>query len=272
MNPASGPPQRPRARAMLDASEKQTVGTPEREVVSRASSSSISQTAASVKLNSGALSAGTKKPATGPHRASSPRSASQPVGSVRRSGLGRPGTNGPGRSKPTPQKPADAAKANRRPIKIHTKRAPLKWSFGGLTVSVRLLVMLAVVGVLIVTLVPLGLQWVRQEQAYHSAVNEVTTAQARADELRDELDQWNQEDYIAAEARERLGYVRPGETQYVITDAPEPVEDTEDAESHNNAAGPAKPWAWVVLESLKDADEPPASAGLVDSGSTGDGE
>ena len=272
MSSTPDPPQRPRARAMLDASEKQTVGAPEREVLRRTASSSTPKTATPQRTTSSGIATGARKPTTASLRSSTPWKETSFTWGGRKGGTGRPGSSGTkNHSKPAAQRPADAAKAPRRPIKIHTKRAPMKWTFGGLTISVRLLVVLAVVGVLVVTLVPLGLQWVKQEQAYHSAVNEVATAQARVEELQGELEKWNQEDYIAAQARERLGYVRPGETQYVITDAPEPEEDKEHAVAHNNATGPEKPWAWTVLESLKNADQPPASAGLVDSPRNGEG-
>lgn len=137
----------------------------------------------------------------------------------------------------------------------------MKWSFGGLTISVRLLVTLVVVGILAVTLVPLGLQWIKQEQSYRSIVTEVAVAEQKANSLRQDLAAWDDEDFIAATARERLGYVRPGETQYVVTDAPEREEQAAEVE-HNNLTGPPKPWMWQLAESLRDADLPPASSGL----------
>ena len=130
---------------------------------------------------------------------------------------------------------------------------------------------LAVTVVLLTTLVPLGLQWMKQEQAYRSVVAEVAAAEAGNEAMRDELAEWDNEDYVAAKARDRLGYVRPGETQFVVTDAPDAQSGLEEAAAEQANMGPAKPWMWHVAETLKDIDVPPSSAVAVSGGSTGDG-
>lgn len=180
--------------------------------------------------------------------ASKTRSATRPKKAERR------GTG------PDAQRPGDGSKSG-RPLRIHSKRESLKWSFGGLTISVRMLVSLVVVGIVAVTLVPLGLQWAKQEQEYRSVVAEVDAAQQRVTELREELAAWDDESFIAAAARERLGYVRPGATQFVVTDAPA-AEAEDDEASRNNLMGPPKPWMWNLSESLEYVDSPPASTGL----------
>ncbi|WP_099331694.1 FtsB family cell division protein [Actinomyces minihominis] len=244
MSSSPRPPQRPRTRSMLDASTKQTVTTPKEAKVAPQASEVPSSTGPTRVRRSTANGFG-YKPGT-----------SRPSGTTRPTGAREQ------RAKPMPQKPSEAGKATRKPIRIHSKREPLKWSFGGLTVSVRLLVAFVIVAVLVVVLVPLGLQWLRQEQSYHAVVAEVEAAEVRAGELQDQLARWEDEDYIAAQARERIGFVRPGETQFVVTDAPEPEESTDLGREHNNLSGPEKPWAWVVLESLREADQPSTTGEL----------
>lgn len=295
------PPARPRARGMLDASTKQTVTAASPSSSPRATSgtkpnnvrdsrvgagrpgASVSSTArAEESHRRDAARVPTASGTRGSTVSSSPRRTATPVAGVeapRGSRFGRfrarPGDDTKASSatrpkgadarasRPDTHRPGVGSKSSHRPLRIHSKRESLKWSFGGLTVSVRMLVTLAIAGMVAVTLVPLGLQWIKQEQAYRSIVAEVSTAQERAADLQDELAGWDDEDFVAAAARERLGYVRPGETQYVVTDAP-PAEVGEPEEDHNNLTGPAKPWMWGLAESLKDVDTPPASTGLAE--------
>lgn len=133
----------------------------------------------------------------------------------------------------------------------------LSWSFGGITISVRLLVLMVVVAAVVVTVVPVAFQWLQQEQAYRSAVEEVAQQSEYNQQLREQLADWEDEGYITAQARERLGFVREGETQFVVIDAPQSGEEPE--EHTEVLLGPPKPWSWLLLEALEDADDPPPS-------------
>ncbi len=135
-----------------------------------------------------------------------------------------------------------------------------RWSFGGLTVSVRLLGAAVVVGLLAVNLVPITLQWIQQEQEYRAVRAEVAAAEAYNQELQDSLDAWENKDYIASQARKRLGFVWPGETQYMVVDMP--VDEDVASESEQDSKSPEKPWSTQILESMVDADTPPPSEGL----------
>lgn len=144
---------------------------------------------------------------------------------------------------------------------------PLQWSFGGITISVQLLVVLVVVGVIIVTVVPTAFQWLQQERAYKSAVADVQEQSDYNEELRSQLKDWENEDYVTAQARDRLGYVREGETQFVVIDPPKPAE--EDATEKDETLAPPKPWAWALLEAVQDADDPPPSDKFASAWGTG---
>lgn len=133
----------------------------------------------------------------------------------------------------------------------------LKWSFGGLTMSVQLLVALVVVGVIIVAVVPTAFQWLQQERAYKSAVSDVELQREYNEELQEQLEDWEDEDFVTAQARERLGYVREGETQFVVIDPAEPKD--EDEHNDKDTLAPPKPWPWALLEAVQDADHPPPS-------------
>lgn len=58
----------------------------------------------------------------------------------------------------------------------------------------------------------------RQQQELAVAEQEIRDRQSRVDELETELARWDDPAYIKAQARERLGWVMPGETGYRVVD------------------------------------------------------
>lgn len=135
------------------------------------------------------------------------------------------------------------------------KRTHPTLSFGGLTISVRLLGIAVLASVLAVMLVPSLFQWWRQEQDLRDITARVAAAEEHNADMRNQLDLWKDPDYIASQARSRLGYVLPGETQYTVVD---PGTD-QDGASQIAAAepdGPARPWVQVLTASLSEADSP----------------
>ena len=89
---------------------------------------------------------------------------------------------------------------------------------GGLEISVRALFAVIMTGLLIALVLPSMYQWARQEQEYREIVAQVEEARAKKADVERQLELWNDQDYVASQARERLGYVRPGETQYSVVD------------------------------------------------------
>ena len=134
-------------------------------------------------------------------------------------------------------------------------------SVGGIGLSVRVLGFVAIVTMLAVNLVPIGLQWIQQEQEYRAILAEVEQTKQHKAELTASLAGWDDPDYVAAQARSRLGFVRPGETQYTILDLPQ--SEVTEAETPKDR-GVTKPWAALLLDSMKDSDEIPASSDLID--------
>lgn len=92
---------------------------------------------------------------------------------------------------------------------------------------------------------------------------QVTAAEQREEELSAELDRWATDEYVAAQARERLSFVLPGETAYRVLDPEVVVEDAELASQVPGAAtGPAlpvggavAPWYATVWDSVRLAGE-----------------
>lgn len=95
-------------------------------------------------------------------------------------------------------------------------------------------------------------------------------AQAEQDEqtLERDLDRWEDPAYVAAQARERLSYVLPGETAYRVIDPEVVVEPEADPATPAPEAGPAlptggavTPWYTTVWESLEVAGSAEVPAG-----------
>ncbi|WP_195224802.1 FtsB family cell division protein [Schaalia turicensis] len=125
---------------------------------------------------------------------------------------------------------------------------------GGLELSTRLLSVVVLVGVLGALLVPNLYAWWKQEQELRDITAKVEQAKQQNAQMREQLDLWSDPEFIASQARERLGYVKPGEVQYAVVD---PGEEYLDKAQINAASpeGPARPWIQVVGKLIQEADE-----------------
>ncbi len=86
---------------------------------------------------------------------------------------------------------------------------------------------------------------------------QVSEQEKRVADLRAQHDRWNDPAYVEAQARERLHYVMPGETSYVVLEA-------DDAPSVDGVVEPEKakaarsPWftdLWHSVEAAGGADQ-----------------
>jgi cell division protein FtsB len=75
----------------------------------------------------------------------------------------------------------------------------------------------------------------------------------RIKDLAEELSKWEDVEYVVAQARRRLYFVRPGETAYVIVD---PAAPGLDGSGRSSADGP---WVSRLWSNLQAADNPRAS-------------
>ena len=131
-------------------------------------------------------------------------------------------------------------------------------SIGGLDVSTRLVVVIVVAAILSVMLVPSLFQWWQQERELVQIKSQVAEQQKKNADMQRQLDLWNDPDYISTKARERLGYVRPGETQYTVVDPGPQYQDSAMAAAAT-PTGPARPWVQQVAILVGKADQPPTS-------------
>lgn len=136
-----------------------------------------------------------------------------------------------------------------------TRTSSPRISFGGVELSVRVLAVVILIALVLVMVVPSLYQWWQQDRQYREISAEVAQAQQENAAMREELDLWNDPTYIASQARERLGYAKPGETQYAVV-VPDGDQQSGGTSSTTAAAGPALPWVEVLTASLADADDP----------------
>lgn len=97
-------------------------------------------------------------------------------------------------------------------------------------------------------------------------------------ELENDIKRWDDKAYVTAQARERLGFVFPGETAVHVLH-PEAVTGSEDSKSDSSSSSESNkkvlPWYSELAYSFKKADEPVSqskddSSGGSDSGNTQD--
>ncbi|WP_235858546.1 FtsB family cell division protein [Varibaculum massiliense] len=77
---------------------------------------------------------------------------------------------------------------------------------------------------------------------------QLVAAQQENRELQRQLELWNDSDYLTQQARERLGYVKPGETRYAVVD---PGKDYQARREARLEKLPERPWYLEVTHSVK---------------------
>lgn len=166
----------------------------------------------------------------------------------------RPGT-GPGRS--------SRHRAESRRMPVHTVRdngdpGPVETPATDRPGITRRAVALIVVVLILVMSYASSLRiWIETERENAQNRASIAQSQARIDELNADLARWDDPDYVRAQARDRLGWVMPGETGYrVIGPDGQPI-GTELQRPGVDAGAPVpKTWWERIFGSLQAADEP----------------
>jgi cell division protein FtsB len=127
--------------------------------------------------------------------------------------------------------------------------------------TVRALVLFVVGMLAFVLLFPTVRAYVAQRSDNASLAQQVAQARAQNKDLEGELERWNDPAYVAAQARERLAFVRPGETAFRVVD-PQTVPNPNGSDVVASGSGPArvpegstKPWYNTVWESVRVAGD-----------------
>ncbi|WP_454932676.1 FtsB family cell division protein [Actinomyces oricola] len=181
---------------------------------------------------------------------------------------GRRGASGPGRAKEREtttarprRKESEETQPSTAPARVGGEERTMLRVGGaqGMLIPVRALVLLLVLlGAFVITF-PSVRGYLAQRAQYDAVVSDLTQAKASATAYEEELAKWQDDNYVRTQARQRLAYVMPGETTYVVVGA-QSVEDAAEAAASNNER--RRPWYEVLRESSRVAgqaqEEPPS--------------
>lgn len=164
------------------------------------------------------------------------------------------GTRRPESSRPTNGRSA-APKARGSHVRIAVPNN------GTVSISWRAIVLTLVLAVAFVLVTPTLRYYLRQQEQERRLDEQVLALEARNDSLQRAIDRWSDPEYVRAQARERLGYVMPGQQPWVVVD-PEAVvgEDAQRAyEEEMGYVAPTKAWYAEVWDSVRVAGETEAA-------------
>jgi cell division protein FtsB len=117
-------------------------------------------------------------------------------------------------------------------------------------------VLALVLGVLAVSYAYPLRAWYDQHTRRSALEQESAELRTSIDDLETELRLWDDPIYVRAQARERLGFVLPGEVGYVVVDENETTQPVTTTEGIPVTAD--GPWYSRLWASLEAADVPPA--------------
>ncbi|GAA1617231.1 hypothetical protein GCM10009789_83980 [Kribbella sancticallisti] len=180
--------------------------------------------------------------------------------SSRRDPGARPGSRPTSRSQSRPPARRDGNQPKRRTT--GTPAGPPR-TRGSRNLTGRAAVVLLVLGALIVSYAQSLRVWFDQHQQISALRQEIADREKRVDQLDNEIARWNDDAYVRAQARQRLGWVMPGEIGYRVIGA-----DGKPVGAPPEPAGPADPqadvekptWYTKLWGSVEGAGKPPQSA------------
>ena len=116
------------------------------------------------------------------------------------------------------------------------------------------IVTLAVVCLLAFVVVFTSLRaYLSQQAQYDAVVARIKEASDTAVDLENELAQWRDDTYVRAQVRERLGYVMPGDTSYVVVGADSVKQSSGDGGTSQGSQ--ESPWYQTLRESSQAAGQ-----------------
>lgn len=125
----------------------------------------------------------------------------------------------------------------------------------GLTGRAAILVL--VLAALVVSYASSLRAWADQRARIEELRAEVADREDRVAELERELTRWKDPAFVEAQARERFGWVMPGEIGYVVVGEHRDVEPTEDVGGSAESRRPTPPWWRTLWGSVEAAGNPP---------------
>src|ERR1700754_2699030 len=180
--------------------------------------------------------------------------------SSRRDPGARPGSRPTSRSQSRPPARRDGSQPKRRTT--GTPAGPVR-TRGSRNLTGRAAVVLLVLGALIVSYAQSLRVWFDQHQQITSLQQEIRDREKRVGELNNEIERWDDNAYVKAQARQRLGWVMPGEVGYRVIGVDgkpggAPPEPTAPSDGTTDTQKPT--WYTKLWGSVEGAGKPPAPA------------
>ena len=117
--------------------------------------------------------------------------------------------------------------------------------------SARWLAVVTVAFIFAITLAPPLQHYFAQRAQINSLRAQVNDSNNALEKAREELAKWNDPEYVATQARQRLHFVFPGERQYIVLDAPKSEEEANDPVAPISTLIPnGLPWYGRLIASI----------------------
>jgi Septum formation initiator len=177
-------------------------------------------------------------------------------------GRGRPAGSTPTRAGRPGHAPASRPAASNRPRPGSAGRAegPRGGTRAG---SGRPLWVLGAVGIVLALLIlPYFQKWLVQRSELESARNAVAQSRRDVADLEAQRARWADDEYVKAQARQRLNFVMPGDIGLVVVDPQDRTPTTEEQRARLTPQIPAgeRPWYSAVWLSAQVAGDPKGTA------------
>lgn len=143
---------------------------------------------------------------------------------------------------------ADASESAPGPVAPDERSDGARRSF----VSGRTAVLLGIAVIAVILLALPLREYLAQRSEINSASQKMSEQQTKVNDLQHQVDQWQNEEYVRGQARERLHFMLPGEVGYKIIDPG----NTENklAERAPRTDGPSGPWYDRLWLSIRAAE------------------
>lgn len=98
-------------------------------------------------------------------------------------------------------------------------------------------------------------EWLAQRREISALSEQVHQQQQRVAALQQQEKRWQDPAYVKAQARDRLHFVMPGETSYVVLDPDEAPAPSAKVTPQHDGPDPSRPWFTQLWQSAQSADK-----------------
>ncbi|KAA1378107.1 septum formation initiator family protein [Aeromicrobium fastidiosum] len=175
-------------------------------------------------------------------------------------GRGRPPSRKPTATRGGRRTPRAGASATSRPSPTPAKSVSTGSIGSGPQLTTRAIVLLAVVLLLIASYTSTLHAWWQQRSEIQATRAEIATRKESIVELEDQISRWDDPAYVKQQAKERFGWVSPGEVGYRVIGSDGKVQGA-DVPTLDAPPRPADPeWYDKLWGSVKEAGKKPTPA------------